>query len=140
MGPAPEDATNLAAACYRRRSPEVVRDVFRQLGIDAPGLLLPFYLAFQGPFFSKKIGFELLDLIEQDENIQTVTQVCREEFGFPREALVLMDLVANAVLVYDTRTDRVFNVDMEGGDIEFIQGRLDAKWNSFEAFLEFYFS
>jgi len=130
----------LADECFRRRNPAEVENAFLRLLINPPELVLAFYLNFQGPFGSRRTGFELLDLFEQKENVQTVTLVCREEFNFPVEALALTDLNANAILVYNTRLDQVFNVDFEGGDIEFLAGKLKPQWNSFAEFLQYYFS
>lgn len=133
--------TRLSDDCYRRAEPEAVKDVFCRLQVAPPEMMMAFYLAFRGPFFSRKTSYELLDIIEQEENVETATRTCRdEEFSFPSSALVLTNLNANAVLVCDVQTGGVYDVDFEGSDAEFIAGQLSARWKSFEAFLRFYFA
>jgi hypothetical protein len=41
--------------------------------------------------------------------------------------------------MYEGDTDRVYNVDFEGGDQDFAAGRLEPRWKSFAEFLSWYF-
>lgn len=47
---------------------------------------------------------------------------------------------ANAVLVLDTVTDKVFIVNFEDGDKLLIKGELKESWSSFFDFLKVYFN
>jgi hypothetical protein len=47
---------------------------------------------------------------------------------------------ANAVLVLDTVTDKVYIVNFEGGDELLLTGELKETWSSFFDFLKAYFN
>lgn len=126
---------------------------YRRTNQDAPALeaalktALPlpcelfciFYKTYRGPFHSHKTSYELLDLTEDDENVISMTAQCRTSLAFPQSALVLTSLNGAAVLVYDTISGKVFDVDLEGGDQLFRNDLLTPRWNSFEEFIMFYF-
>lgn len=54
--------------------------------------------------------------------------------------LVLSEMSANAVLVLDTVTDKVYIVNFEGGDELLFKGELKETWSSFFDFLKAYFN
>ena len=99
-----------------------------------------FYKCFSGPFASGKLGYELLDLLEQSTNIVSQTNSCRELFDFPKNFFVLTDLVGNSVLVYEAIDNKVYDVDFEGGDELLMSGNLKPVCESFSDFLSFFFS
>ena len=123
-----------------RKDPDKVDIALQQLSVSVPSSFLEFFHIFAGPFGSRKTGFELLDMIRDEDNIVSFTMICREEFSFPTNYLVISTYLGNAVLVYDTSTDKVYNVDFEGGDEELLRHELEARWDSFYEFLEYFFS
>lgn len=72
--------------------------------------------------------------MDEENNIEAYTLICREEHGFPKQYLVLSEMSANAVLVLDTVTDKVHIVNFEGGDELLLKGELEATWSTFYNF------
>jgi len=66
--------------------------------------------------------------------------ISRKEHGFPKQYLVLSEMSANAVLVLDTVTDKIYIVNFEGGDELLLKGELKETWSSFFDFLKAYFN
>lgn len=112
------------------------------LGIKPNSSAALFFSQYSGPFFSSNTGFTLLEIGGEDlrESIDFSTKIVQEKFAWPKRYLVISDLVANSVLVYDTISEGVFNVDFEGGDSMLLQGKLPADFVSFQAFLEWFFA
>ena len=102
--------------------------------------LIWFCEKYEGPFWSKKLGLEMLDAIEGVENICTATELCRSLYGFPSQYAVLSGLVAGQAILLDCKRDRVFEVDFEGGDKLLVADQLPLRWRGFEDFLLDYFS
>ena len=99
---------------YRRESP-VERAELERIGISADSEFGLFFARHHGPFGSTVTQFLLLDLLDQDptDSVMTATSVIRERFGWPDRYFVISDMLAHAVLVYDTTSDRAFNVDFD---------------------------
>jgi hypothetical protein len=131
--------TALKDPAYERARPEDVDEALARLGCTPSQSFRSFYEAKAGPFGSEHTGFELLDITDQDTNIETETQACRDVHGFPAHLLVLTRLLGNAVLVYDCKTDVVYDVAFEGSDEKLLAGELAPRWKSFDAFLHAYF-
>ena len=93
----------------------------------------------RGPFWSEALGFELLDALEGPETIRSITENCRQQFGFPDHVVVLSAPSAGQVIALDVDSDKLFEVDFEGGEKLLALGQLTPRWNSFEAFLCEYF-
>ena len=129
----------LADAAYRRVKTQLVSVALRDLATEVPKSFREFYEIHVGPFGSSNTGFLLLDLIQGNPNILSMTKTCRQEFGWHPNLLVLTEPVANAVLTLDATRDLVFNVDFEGGDLALLSGALAPTWESFSAFLDFFF-
>lgn len=53
--------------------------------------------------------------------------------------MIFSNMLAGGVMAYETTTDRVYEVDFEGGDALLKNGLLMASFQSFHAFLCFYF-
>ena len=125
---------------YRRESP-VERAELERIGIAADSAFGLFFARHHGPFGSTVTQFLLLDLLDQDptDSVVTSTRVIRERFGWPDRYFVISDMLAHAVLVYDATSDRVFNVDFEGGDALLLAGDLPPSHTSFEDFLRWFF-
>jgi hypothetical protein len=124
---------------FQRKDTEVVTDVLESLGVNPGQIFTEFYTRYVGPFGSKNTGFELLDMASDDENIKSNTELCRTRFSFPRRYLVISGLLGGSVLVYDTVTDGVLNIDFEGGERDLVSGKGTPEWGTFFEFLEQFF-
>ena len=120
---------------FRRSDFQRAQAAFEALGIDPSGALGSFYGEYEGPFGGAGGGLELLDLCEESPNVVEVTKLCRDEFGWPPGLIVLTELFGNAVLVFNTEDDCVYNVDLEGGDEQLLNGELAPAWRSLHDFL-----
>ncbi|WP_342568240.1 hypothetical protein MKY09_12010 [Psychrobacillus sp. FSL K6-4046] len=54
------------------------------------------------PFWEEDVPFELLDIADEENNIESYTLLSRKEHGFPKQYLVLSEMSVNSVLVLDT--------------------------------------
>lgn len=124
---------------YERVNTDKVKDSLQKLGVHPSPLFVEFFTNFEGPFWGETLGFELLDLVEEINNIEKSTLICREEFNFASKFLVLTELSANEVIVLNSETDKVYRVDFEGGDEELINGTLQETWAFFGDFLQEFF-
>lgn len=125
---------------YKRENPNEVHETLVRLGVEVSDTFLAFYGQYAGPFWEEHVPFELLDIVEEERNIESYTNVCRKEHGFPNHYLVISEMSANTVLVLDTVMDKVYRVNFEGGDESLIKGELKESWGSFDLFLRSYFS
>lgn len=124
---------------YERKSKAEVTEAFARLEINPPDIVKEFYMNFEGPFWEETFGMELLDIINDRVNVESITNECREEHMFPAKYLVLTEIAANEVIVLDTTDNKVYRVDFEGGDELLLAGQAEEDWGSFEEFLEVYF-
>ena len=144
---APENKVNLPAEvladlshpAHRRSELAAASEAVRSLSVPVSATLAEFYARYEGPFHSRATGIMLLDIISGNPSVRSHTLACRAMYGFGLNHIVLTDLLANSVLVLESNTDRIFDVDFEGGDRMFLQGLLPSSWPSFEAFLYEYF-
>jgi hypothetical protein len=124
---------------YARRDPSAVNRALQRLGVVVPERFAAFWRRYEGSFSSTDTAYEFLDLCVGTPSVVSQTEDCREVHGFPNHILVLSDMVGLAALMYDVRTNQVFNVDFEGGDQLMIRGELEPTWDTFEDFLGYYF-
>ena len=124
---------------FERPEANRVDEALTRLDVSVSPTFREFYSRYEGTFGSNVTGFELLDLCASEPSVVTSTELCRAEHNIPHKALVLTDLLGGAVLMYEGDTDRVYNVDFEGGDQDFAAGRLEPMWKSFSEFLKWYF-
>lgn len=129
----------LSENIYSRDDIMQVINTLKDLEVSPSQEFIDFYSSYSGPFFEESLGFELLDIIEDSDNIYNLTLTCREQYGFENKFLVLTNMVANEVLVLDTESDKVYRVDFEGGDIKLKKNELKETWSSFFDFLKEYF-
>ncbi len=130
----------LVDSVYKREDQALVGPALEKLGVEVVDSFREFFEVYEGPFGSSNTGFELLDLCDMsDDNIIASTEICRVEYGFPKEILVISNYLGNGVLVYDSERDLVFTIDFEGTDQELLQGKLTPDWKSFYDFLDFFF-
>jgi len=130
----------LGEEIYKREDSNSVKDALIRLDVNVSQPFQEFYMRYEGPFWEEYVPFELLDLTDEENNIESYTNIAREEHGFPKQYLVLSEMSANAVLVLDTITDKVYIVNFEGGDELLLQGELKEKWATFYDFLKDYFN
>lgn len=130
----------LADPVHRRADAGCVARVAQDLGVTPHETFVAFYSAFEGPFSSSSTGFEMFDLCDLSGGVKPATELCRRQYSFPDELLVLTDLLGGEVLVYDSASDAVMRVDFEGGVEELLSGSLEPDWKSFYEFLDQYFS
>lgn len=124
---------------YARENPDEVIQTFQRLRVNVSKDVEDFFVNFAGPFWEETLGMEFLDIVDDEVNIESVTMECRMEHSFPEYYLVLTEMVANEVIVLNTKNDKVYRVDFEGGDEKLLNGVLQAEWHSFEEFLIAYF-
>lgn len=125
---------------YKRDNEDEVMQTFKRLGVNASDIVIQFYRNFAGPFWEESIGFELLDIIDDKPNIESVTLTCREEFTFPSKYLILTELTINEIIVLDSESDKLYKVDFEGADEALLAGTLKETWANFDEFLREYFN
>lgn len=124
---------------WKRAAQTGLNAAFLELGVSVSDPLREFYSRFWGPFRSEVNGYELLDVIEQDESIVTNTRVLRQEFQFPDRYLAISAMSGHSVLIYDKLSGGVFDVDFEDGDRLLLEGKLLPRWQSWWQFAEEYF-
>jgi hypothetical protein len=125
--------------CERFARSDDISDALAQLGAYGCETFRSFYENFRGPVGGNSMGYQILDIIEDHPSIITATYEIRSLFSLEEKWLVVSDLFANAALFYDTSTDRVFDVDFEQGIKLLIANQKKESWESFDAFLRFFF-
>ncbi|NHZ93963.1 SMI1/KNR4 family protein [Massilia sp. CCM 8733] len=123
---------------YFRQDKDLVDQALNRLMADHP-LFRSFFETYEGSFWSEHLGYELLDIVDGSETVETSTGVCRNKFGFPPQFLVLTQLSTGQVVVLNVHTDKVYEVDFEGGEKLLLSGELPPRWTSFDEFLKDYF-
>ena len=73
---------------YSRGDKNLVSQALGRLG-GGHLLLQAFFEAYEGPFWSEYLGYELLDIADGSQTIETSTVICRNQFGFPPQYFVL---------------------------------------------------
>ena len=82
----------------------------------------------------------MLDIVDDDPNIESITKICREQFKFPNQYLVVTDYIVGEVTVLDTLSNKLYTVCIEcGEDKDLLNGNLKPDWQSFDEFLTDYF-
>lgn len=123
---------------YFRQDKDLVDQALNRLMVDHP-LFRSFFETYEGSFWSEHLGYELLDIVDGSETVETSTDTCRAQFGFPPQFLVLTQLSTGQVVVLNVDNDKVYEVDFEGGEKLLLSGELPPRWMSFEDFLRDYF-
>lgn len=131
----------LSDKIYKRINFKEIKESLNRLGVQPSSTFMEFYNNYAGSFGSDESPYELLDLCENgNRNIEKYTYIARKEHNFPNKYLVLTEMISLSILVLDSETDKIYEVDFEGGDKLLINGSLKPTWNSFYRFLEEYFS
>lgn len=129
----------LEESTYNRENQSDVLSVLSRLEVAASNTFVEFYQRYSGSFWSEAVPYELLDICEGTNNIETYTEICRKEHGFLHKFLVLSELSTGAILVLDSITDKVYEVDFEGGQDLLMNGELEVSWPNFYELLKDYF-
>ena len=96
----------LSDTIYLRSNKEDIVKAIKELDIIPSEEFIEFYTRYEGPFWEETLGIELMDIIEDSNNIFKSTNICRNEYGFGKEYLVLTEMSANEVLVLNSKTDK----------------------------------
>jgi hypothetical protein len=136
----PKLYTKLADSNLRRANVAAVKSVLASLPVPPGPDFAEFFENFVGPIGSERVGYQIIDLAEDEPSVLTATEQVQEQFDLPKRYLVISDLLADGVLIYDCTTDAVYDVDFEGTIDRLMQGALQPRWNSFSDFLSDFFS
>lgn len=136
----PENVVNALNSPTFHRDDDDADAVLRRLDVMPSSEFRELYTTYIGPFWSDSLGIELADVSDGESNIETLTQQCRAQYGFPKRMLVLTQLSAGGTVhLLDTESDEVFVVDFEGGEDLLVKGKLEPRWATFAEFLRDYF-
>lgn len=58
---------------YKRQNKKVVQESLNRLGVNVSDTFLEFYRRYTGPFWEESVPFELLDIVEEKNNIESYT-------------------------------------------------------------------
>ena len=94
----------LNESLWGRPDGQHLTEVFAKLGIIDSDDFAEFFRRFWGPFRSDSIGYELLDVVEQEESILPNTEIVRQEFGFLIRFIFVTNL-PNVWIFYQTAID-----------------------------------
>lgn len=131
--------SKLCEVIWLRSRDSQIADALAELGVSPESEFAKFYAKYWGPFRSNQTGIELLDLVEQKESVLTNTRLVRKEYNFPDQFIVVSSLLGGGVVVFETTTGKVYDVDFEGSDELLIEGKLPPTNNSWNEFLSHYF-
>lgn len=136
----PANVVNALSDPVYRRQENDLTPLLKRLNVAPSSEFLEFYRTYIGPFWSDSLGIELADILDEESNIESLTEQCRLQYGFPEQMLVLTQLSPGGTIhVLDTKSDEVFIVDFEGGEEMLVKQELDPSWNTFREFLQDYF-
>lgn len=62
------------------------------MGVNVSDTFQEFYIQYAGPFWEENVPFELLDIADEENNIESYTLISRKEHGFPKQYLVLSEM------------------------------------------------
>jgi len=125
---------------YKREDKNEITVFLEKLEVKVSDTFKEFYELYEGPFWEEHVHFELLDIVEDLNNIESSTLISRNEHGFPDKYLVLSSMSANSVLILDSKTDKVYTVNFEGAEELLIKEELEETWPTFFDFLKEYFN
>lgn len=125
---------------YRRKEKAKVYAAVQELGVTVPQSFMDFYLEFEGPFAAGSSGYQLQDIVEDSFSVLESTLIARKSFKLPARFIVLTELTGGAVLILDSQSGKVFDVDFEGGLELLLLDSLKPRWMCFEDFLAEFFS
>lgn len=124
---------------YRRKNVALATSALDALHVEKPEVKA-FYENHEGPFWSERLGYELLDICEGEVTVATATADCREFHHFPDSLICLTELsAAGQVLVAELPDFAIHEIDFEGTHLELLEGKLQARWTNFTNLLNDFF-
>lgn len=122
-----------------RESTEDTRAILESLPVSPDSDFVNFFACFNGPVGSDHLGYQILDLVEDNPSVITATKEMREQCKLPQHCFVLSDFLAGGMLVYNSDNDSVYDVDVEGGVDLLITQQLQPRWSAFSEFISDFF-
>ncbi|QVM93012.1 SMI1/KNR4 family protein [Pseudomonas entomophila] len=111
----------------------------QHLGVATDSEFGRFYLKYQGSFISPRPVAELLDIEGPDiPAIPDQTDYVWDRYEIPTNYLALSSDESEGMYLYGINDGAVYDLDISHLD-EFINGKLPARWKSFNEFLTWYF-
>jgi hypothetical protein len=122
-----------------RTDPKVAEKVLLNLGVAPSSELGEFYLKYQGSFISPRPVAELLDI--EGPAIPAIpdqTDYVRDRYHIPEQYLALTSDESEGMYLYNKDDQAVYDLDI-GVLEDLVNGRLSARWQTFNDFLAWYF-
>lgn len=118
-----------------------IRAALNDLGVSANTALHNLYSSIIGPFTcnSDEKFPELLDVVSGDHNVVVFTSQIQARFDVPDGVLAISEIDSMVALLYDTKTDCVYEIQLDLEFEQFLNGSIKPRWNSSEDFLVEYF-
>ncbi len=70
---------------YKREDKNKVKETLTNLGVEVSDTFREFYYRYAGPFWEEHVPYELLDVVDEENNIESYTIIARNEHGFPKK-------------------------------------------------------
>ncbi|MBN3729658.1 hypothetical protein [Burkholderia sp. Tr-20390] len=122
-----------------RADPRSAGKVLLNLGVAPSSELGEFYLKYQGSFISPRPVAELLDI--EGPAIPAIpdqTDYVRDRYHVPDQYLALTSDESEGMYLYNKDDHAVYDLDIGVLD-DLVNGRLSARWQTFNDFLTWYF-
>ena len=110
-----------------------------QLGVDPNSEFGEFYMEYQGSFISPRPIAELLDI--EGPAIPAIpdqTEYSQDRYQLPEKFLALTSDESEGMYLYNKDDHAVYDFDL-GEYKDFMNGKVPARWESFNSFLVWYF-
>jgi len=110
-----------------------------QLGVDPNSEFGEFYMEYQGSFIGPRPVAELLDI--EGPAIPAIpdqTEYSQDRYQLPEKFLALTSDESEGMYLYNKDDQAVYDFDL-GEYKDFINGKIPARWESFNSFLAWYF-
>jgi hypothetical protein len=95
---------------WRRKNPARVRDVFKDLGLNKDSQFCEFLQRYAMQFVSRRIDYEMVDIIEEDGALSTFVEYVHEELEIDRRYLPISTYEASSLFAVDSLNEGVVYV------------------------------
>lgn len=92
---------------WHRKNPDTVRQAFAQMGLDESCQFSMFLQRYDMQFFSKKIDYELTDILYEDGVIADVVDYAHSELEIDKKYLPLSVYHVESIYLVDTEDNSV---------------------------------
>lgn len=117
-----------------------VTGTLNSLGVDPLSDFGQFYTKFKGRFPSSQGKLELLELVGPGiPTIPDQTEYIQDRYEIPANYIPLTSDEGEGMYLYEKLTGEVYNYYLRDHD-QFISGKCNPEWASFQEFLEWYFN